>query len=84
MGILRRSLPAGDIHRAEIGRWLAIAGAGALVAASWAVYPPVTDHYVPTTTGTVNRNSLVPDIDISSARIAQMAALSRGTVRLVN
>jgi hypothetical protein len=54
--VLRRHLPIGEGVRAELGRWLAIAGAGVLVAlAAWAVYVPAPDHYSPTALGTVNR-----------------------------
>ena len=53
---LRRRLPAASSARAELGHWLAIAGAGALVAiVAWAVYVPASDHYSPTAVGTVNR-----------------------------
>ncbi len=53
---MRVRLPAGDPDGEQLRRWLAIAAAGALVAiASWAVYIPGSDHYVPSIAGTVNR-----------------------------
>jgi len=45
---MRWRLPRGERARAELGRWLAIALAGAaLAAAAWAVYLPASDHYSP-------------------------------------
>jgi hypothetical protein len=42
--------------RAELGRWLAVGGAGVVVAlAGWAVYVPASGHYVPVIGGTLNR-----------------------------
>jgi len=43
---LRASLSASDPLRAELGRWLALAGAGVLVAlVGWSIYVPGSDHY---------------------------------------
>src|SRR5271165_4522196 len=61
----RRLVPGSD-ERAELGRWLAIAGAGALVAlAAWSVYVPAPDHYLPTEVGTVNRTNAGAAIGIA-------------------
>ena len=85
---LRRRLPAGVTARMELERWLAIAGAGALVAlAAWAVYVPAPNHYSPATVGTVNRMNAgaaiglvilgVPLIGLAHARPCGAPAESR-------
>jgi hypothetical protein len=54
--LTRARLPRGERARAELGRWLAIALAGVVLAlAAWAVYLPASDHYSPSAAGTVNR-----------------------------
>jgi hypothetical protein len=64
--VLRQRLPGGDPARAELSRWLMIAGAGVLVAiAAWSVYVPATDHYSPTALGTVNRMNAAAAIGIA-------------------
>jgi hypothetical protein len=64
--VLRLRLPGGHPARRELGRWLAGAGAGGLVAlAAWAVYVPATDHYTPTAAGTVNRMNAAAAIGIA-------------------
>jgi hypothetical protein len=64
--LVRLRLPGGDGTRAELGLWLAIAGAGALAAlAAWAVYVPATDHYAPSAAGTVNRMNAAAGIGIA-------------------
>ena len=51
--------------RAGLGRWLWVAGAGALLAlAGWAVYVPAPDHYSPIAQGTVNRMNVLAAIGI--------------------
>jgi hypothetical protein len=64
--VLRIRLTAAEEARAELGRWLAIAAAGVLVAlAAWAVYVPASDHYAPTPVGTVNRINAAAGIGIA-------------------
>jgi hypothetical protein len=59
-------LPSGDSTRAGLGRWLALAGVGAVAAvAAWAVYVPATDHYLPSVAGTVNRMNAAAAIGIA-------------------
>jgi hypothetical protein len=63
---LRLRLPRGDLARAELGRWLAIAGVGAAAAlAAWAIYVSATDHYVPSVAGTVNRMNAAAAVGIA-------------------
>ena len=51
---------------AELGRWLAFAAAGLLLAvAAWAVYVPAPDHYLPSAAGTVNRVNALAAIGIA-------------------
>jgi len=62
---LRQRLANGDALRAELGGWLAIAGAGAVLAvAAWTVYVPAPAHYSPTAAGTVNRMNALAAIGI--------------------
>ncbi len=86
-------LAAGDPARAELRRWLGLAGAGVLVAsASWAVYVPATDHYAPSTAGTVNRVNAAAAIGVAiliysclmllMRTFAQLAHLPRRTAQL--
>jgi hypothetical protein len=64
--VARQRLPDRDGTRAQLGLWLAIAGAGALAAlAAWAVYVPASDHYAPTAAGTVNRMNAAAAIGIA-------------------
>ena len=64
--VLRLRLPCGDGTRAELGRWLAIAGVGVLVAATaWMVYVPAPDHYSPSAAGTVNRVNAAAAVGIA-------------------
>jgi hypothetical protein len=59
-------LPSGESARAGLGRWLALAGVGAVAAvAAWAVYVPATDHYLPSVAGTVNRMNAAAAIGIA-------------------
>jgi hypothetical protein len=70
--------------RAELARWLAIAAAGALAAlAAWAVYVPASDHYVPTTAGTVNRMNAAAAIGIAVLVYASAVLAVRMLGRLV-
>src|SRR5207302_8847703 len=63
---VRRTLPAGHAIRAELGRRLAVAAAGAAVAvAAWAVYVPAPDHCSPSAAGTVNRVHALAAIGIA-------------------
>jgi hypothetical protein len=80
---LRRRLPSGDPVRTELGRWLAIAGVGALVAiAGWAVYLPASDHYSPSAPNTVNRMNLAAAIGIVLVLYSCLALLVRMFTRL--
>jgi hypothetical protein len=80
---LRRALPASDPLRAELARWLAIAGAGALIAmAGWSVYIPATDHYAPGPAGTVNRINAAAAIGIVIVLYAAVMLLVRVLSRL--
>jgi hypothetical protein len=77
-------LPRHDGDRAELRRWLAIAGAGALLAiAAWAVYVPAPDHYAPSATGTVNRMNAGAAIGIAILIYAGLVLLARMLGRLV-
>jgi hypothetical protein len=80
---LRASLTASDQLRAELGRWLAIAGAGALVAlVSWSVYVPGADHYAPSPAGTVNRMNAAAAVGIAVLVYAAFVLLARMLGRL--
>jgi hypothetical protein len=80
---LRRVLVVSDPLRGELGRWLAIAGAGALVAvAGWAVYVPATDHYAPGPAGTINRINAAAAIGIAILLYALVMMLVRMLLRL--
>jgi hypothetical protein len=62
---LRGRLAGGEALRAQLGGWLAIAGAGAVLAvAAWSVYVPAPAHYSPTAAGTVNRMNALAAIGI--------------------
>ncbi len=62
---LRRRLAGSDALRAQLGGWLAVAGAGAVLAvAAWTVYVPAPAHYSPTAAGTVNRMNALAAIGI--------------------
>jgi len=75
---LRLRLPHADPARAELGRWLAIAAAGALVAISgWAVYVPASDHYTPGASGTINRMNALAAIGIAILVYAALVLLTR-------
>jgi hypothetical protein len=81
---LRRVLAQGDRLRADLGRWLAIAGAGALVAlASWSVYVPAADHYVPSPAGTVNRMNAAAAVGLVVVVYSAAVLLVRTLGRLV-
>jgi len=83
---LHQRLPRSDTARAELGQWLAIAGAGALVAlTAWAVYVPAPDHYSPAAVGTVNRINAAAAIGIVILVYSCLVLLARmlaGLVRL--
>jgi len=82
--VLSRRLPGRDPVRADLRRWLAIAGAGALVAAAaWSVYVPAPDHYAPTATGTVNRVNAAAAIGIAILVYACLVLLAHVVVRLL-
>jgi len=81
---LHQRLPRSDTVRAELGQWLAIAGAGALVAlTAWAVYVPAPDHYSPTAVGTVNRMNAAAAIGIVILVYSCLVLLARMLVGLV-
>lgn len=62
LAALRRRT-AGDPVRAELRRWLAVAGAGVLViAAGYAIIAPANPFFVPLTPGTANRINGVPGL----------------------
>ncbi|MFI4985559.1 MAG: hypothetical protein ACHQAV_06205 [Solirubrobacterales bacterium] len=62
---LRGRLASSDALRAQLGGWLAVAGAGAVLAvAAWSVYVPAPAHYSPTAAGTVNRMNALAAIGI--------------------
>jgi hypothetical protein len=76
-------LPSGDVARAELGRWLALAGAGAVGAlAAWAVYVPATDHYLPSLAGTVDRVNAAAAIGIAALLYSCIVLSGRMLVRL--
>jgi hypothetical protein len=76
-------LPRGDVARAELGRWLALAGAGTVAAlAAWAVYVPATDHYLPSLAGTVNRMNAGAAIGIAVLLYSCVVLSTRVLVRL--
>ena len=73
-----------SIARAELERWLAIAGAGAVIAAAaWSVYVPASDHYSPTPLGTVNRINAPAAIGIAILLYSCLMLLARMLVRLL-
>jgi hypothetical protein len=81
---LRLLLGESDPLRAELGRWLAIAGAGALaVIAGWAVYVPASDHYVPVLAGTVNRMNAAAAVGIAILLYAALVLAARMLGRLL-
>jgi len=81
---LRLRLSAGEQVRADLGRWLAIAGAGTLVAiASWAVYVPGPDHYAPTLDGTVNRMNAAAAVGVVIVVYAAVMLLACMLARLL-
>jgi hypothetical protein len=82
--VVRLRLAADDPVRADLGRWLAIAGAGALVAiASWAVYVPGPEHYAPSPAGTVNRMNAAAAIGLVIVVYSAVVLLARTLTRLV-
>lgn len=77
-------LPTGSPTRGELGRWLAIAGVGALVAAAaWGVYVPATDHYSPSAMGTVNRVNAAAGTGIAVLVYAGLVLLATMLTRLL-
>jgi len=77
------ALPAGEAARVQLRRWLALAGAGALVAfASWAVYVPASEHYAPSVAGTVNRVNAAAAIGIAILLYSCLMLLVRMLARL--
>ena len=61
-----RRRPPGDLVRAELRRWLAVACAGMLVVgAGYAVIAPANPFFVPLTPGTANRINGVPGLGFS-------------------
>jgi hypothetical protein len=81
---LRTSLAAHDPLRGELGRWLGIAGAGALVAlVSWSVYLPAPDHYAPSLAGTVNRMNAAAALGIAMLVYAAAVLLARTLGRVL-
>jgi hypothetical protein len=81
---LRGRLPKDDALRARLGAWLAIAAAGAVVAAAaWAVYVPAPAHYSPTAAGTVNRMNALAAIGIVTAVYSCLVLLWSMVARLL-
>jgi hypothetical protein len=81
---LRVRLSRGDALRAQLGGWLAIAGAGAVLAvAGWAVYVPAPAHYSPTAAGTVNRMNALAAIGIAIGVYACLVLLVSMVGRLL-
>lgn len=81
---VRSRLARGSIARVELGQWLRLAGAGALVAgAAWSVYIPASDHYAPTAVGTVNRINAGAAIGIAILVYSCLVLLARMLVLLV-
>ena len=82
--LLRARLARREALRGELGRWLAIAGAGVLVAiAGWSVYIPAPDHYLPSLAGTVNRVNAAAAIGIAMIVYAAVVLLARLLQRLL-
>lgn len=82
--VLRLRLPGGDTTRAELGRWLAIAAVGVLVAvAAWMVYVPAPDHYSPSAAGTVNRVNAAAAIGIAVLVYSSLVLLAGLLTRLL-
>jgi hypothetical protein len=83
-GLMWLRLPFTDGSRPELGRWLAIAGAGALAAvAAWAIYVPASDHYAPSAAGTVNRMNAAAGLGIAILVYACVVLAVRMLGRLV-
>ncbi|HLL91621.1 MAG TPA: hypothetical protein VK252_01685, partial [Solirubrobacteraceae bacterium] len=69
--------------RADLVRWLGIAGAAALVAAaSWALYVPAPQHYAPSAAGTVNRVNTAAAVGLAILLYAGIVLLARMLCRL--
>jgi hypothetical protein len=80
---LRKRLSRSDTVRPQLGRWLAIAGVGALVAiAAWAVYVPASNHYSPSAPNTVNRMNAAAAIGIVLIVYSCLVLLVRVLARL--
>jgi hypothetical protein len=82
--ILRSRLAPGSPARAELGRWLLLAGAGAVaVLASYALLVPADGHYLPLAPGVNNRINLLAALPyavlvVALAMLAGTLALGRG------
>ncbi len=82
--LLRVVLARTDALRMELGRWLAIASAGIVVAAAgWSVYVPASAHYEPSFAGTVNRINAAAAIGIAIVLYAAVVLLVRMLARLL-
>jgi hypothetical protein len=75
--VVRRLLPSSDDARPALGRWIAITGAGALLAAaSWAQYIPADPYYNPVAAGSGNRVNVMAAVGVVIALygVATLAA----------
>jgi len=81
--LVRWLLPCEERTRAELGRWITIAVAGAaLAAAAWAMYLPASDHYSPSAAGTVNRVNALATIGVAVLVYGFLVLLGRLLARL--
>jgi hypothetical protein len=81
--VAMRRHASSETERAEVGRLLALAGAGALVAlAAWGVYVPASDHYSPDALGTVNRVNIAAAVGVVTLLYSCLALAVRMLARL--
>ena len=63
--VVRMLLPRPDEARPVLGRWIAMAGAGVLIAAAtWVLYIPADPYYSPTTPGVGNRVNVMAAVGV--------------------
>jgi hypothetical protein len=80
--VVRLQLPPKDEARPVLGRWLAIAGSGVLLAtASWAQYIPAHSYYNPVSMGVGNRVNAMAAVGVVIAVYAAIALIATLALR---